>query len=386
MSAVDRHEAFMRTWSSSNSTSTRTPAKIPESINLDHVQIFGVDKALSSLKECIVLPLLYPEVMECVGLSPNKSPRGVILHGAPGVGKTLLIRSFLRMLTLMEPIDGKPPVSIFVRQGAEMLSRYYGETEKNLRDLFKEAQSVQPSVIVLEQIDAIAPIRSSRKNQVHSSIVTTLLSLMDGAHGRGNVFVLAATNRIQDVDPALRRPGRFDTEIYVPIPDAAAKKEILLGIIKPWKCRIGSDNLDVIIENCIGYTGADLRGLCNEAVLSAISRAFPGLVDEEEEVDVDVSLLNVRFKDFVSALEKINKRTFSKTSESLQIRNRFEQQYLNAMHMLNRESNPFVCLRLMVESGDSGLSQQMCRSLIESLDIPHVLTVRIYVGSLNVPN
>ncbi|KAH9065165.1 P-loop containing nucleoside triphosphate hydrolase protein [Lactarius deliciosus] len=184
------------------------------------------DADINSLKEMTLLPLLYPEVFQRFGLTP---PRGVLFHGPPGTGKTLLARA----LAASCRSNGKG-ISFFMRKGADVLSKWVGEAERQLRLLFEEARNSQPSIIFFDEIDGLAPVRSSKQDQIHASIVSTLLALMDGMDGRGQVVVIGATNRPDAVDPALRRPGRFDREFYFPLPTLDARNKILRIMTKEW--------------------------------------------------------------------------------------------------------------------------------------------------------
>ena len=228
---------------------------------------------IHALKEMTLLPLLYPEVFQRFGLTP---PRGVLFHGPPGTGKTLLARA----LAASSRSNGKgicksPPTIVptrslththaafFMRKGADCLSKWVGEAERQLRLLFEEARSSQPSIIFFDEIDGLAPVRSSKQDQIHASIVSTLLALMDGMDGRGQVVVIGATNRPDAVDPALRRPGRFDREFYFPLPSLEAREKILGIMTKGWEGwgvdGKGEENVKGLAKLTKGYGGADLR-------------------------------------------------------------------------------------------------------------------------------
>ncbi|EDR02326.1 uncharacterized protein LACBIDRAFT_146695, partial [Laccaria bicolor S238N-H82] len=178
-------------------------------------EVGGLDDHIHSLKEMTLLPLLYPEVFQRFNVTP---PRGVLFHGPPGTGKTLLARALAASCR-----SG----AFFMRKGADCLSKWVGEAERQLRLLFEEARSCQPSIIFFDEIDGLAPVRSSKQDQIHASIVSTLLALMDGMDGRGQVIVIGATNRPDAIDPALRRPGRFDREFYFALPGLEAREKIL---------------------------------------------------------------------------------------------------------------------------------------------------------------
>ncbi|RKP24327.1 P-loop containing nucleoside triphosphate hydrolase protein, partial [Syncephalis pseudoplumigaleata] len=186
--------------------------------SVDFTAIGGLDEHIRALKEMVVLPLLYPELFTEKRIIP---PRGVIFHGPPGTGKTLMARALANSCTTTNQ-----PVAFFMRKGADCLSKWVGEAERQLRLLFEAAKEWQPSIIFFDEIDGLAPVRSSRQDQIHASIVSTLLALMDGLDHRGQVVVIGATNRVDAIDPALRRPGRFDREFYFGLPNETARRRI----------------------------------------------------------------------------------------------------------------------------------------------------------------
>ncbi|KAE9403807.1 AAA-domain-containing protein [Gymnopus androsaceus JB14] len=196
-------------------------------VNVTFDEIGGLDDHINSLKEMTLLPLLYPELFQQFNVTP---PRGVLFHGPPGTGKTLMARALAASCRK----EGKE-ITFFMRKGADALSKWVGEAERQLRLLFTQARASAPSIIFFDEIDGLAPVRSSKQDQIHSSIVSTLLALMDGMDGRGQVVVIGATNRVDSVDPALRRPGRFDREFYFPLPTVEAREKILGIMTKGWK-------------------------------------------------------------------------------------------------------------------------------------------------------
>jgi ATPase family AAA domain-containing protein 2 len=249
---------------------------------------------INSLKEMTLLPLLYPEVFQRFNVTP---PRGVLFHGPPGTGKTLLARA----LAASARSNGKnistcivisclydsltlSPKAFFMRKGADCLSKWVGEAERQLRLLFEEAKNCQPSIIFFDEIDGLAPVRSSKQDQVHASIVSTLLALMDGMDGRGQVIVIGATNRPDAIDPALRRPGRFDREFYFPLPNLAARERIIRIMTKHWQGwegEQGEENSKGLGKMTKGYGGADLRVRaldCSSCSLYNIDPAWAGIV------------------------------------------------------------------------------------------------------------
>ncbi|RKP38415.1 P-loop containing nucleoside triphosphate hydrolase protein, partial [Dimargaris cristalligena] len=213
--------------------------------------IGGLDHCVQSLKEMVMLPLLYPELYERFAIAP---PRGILFYGPPGTGKTLMARALAQSCS-----NEQQKVAFFMRKGADCLSKWVGETERQLRLLFEQARAWQPSIIFFDEIDGIAPVRSSKQDQIHSSIVATLLALMDGLDTRGQVVVIGATNRIDAVDPALRRPGRFDREFFFPLPNAAARQQILTIATKHWKPPVDPAQLATLVQRTKGYCGADLK-------------------------------------------------------------------------------------------------------------------------------
>uniref|UniRef100_G3SMM6 AAA+ ATPase domain-containing protein n=1 Tax=Loxodonta africana TaxID=9785 RepID=G3SMM6_LOXAF len=185
------------------------PMQLDSSVRFDSVG--GLSNHIAALKEMVVFPLLYPEVFEKFKIQP---PRGCLFYGPPGTGKTLVARALAN-----ECSQGEKRAAFFMRKGADCLSKWVGESERQLRLLFDQAYQMRPSIIFFDEIDGLAPVRSSRQDQIHSSIVSTLLALMDGLDSRGEIVVIGATNRLDSIDPALRRPGRFDREFLFSLPD-----------------------------------------------------------------------------------------------------------------------------------------------------------------------
>lgn len=185
------------------------PQTIDTSITFN--SIGGLDEQVRCLREMVVLPMLYPEIFKMYHTNP---PKGVLFHGPPGTGKTLMARALANECSV-----GNKKVAFFMRKGADLLSKWIGQTEKQMTMLFEQASQMAPSIIFFDEIDGLAPARTARQEQVHISVVVSLLALMDGLDkSRGEVIVIGATNRLDSLDPALRRPGRFDREIYFPLP------------------------------------------------------------------------------------------------------------------------------------------------------------------------
>ncbi|KAI2465924.1 AAA-domain-containing protein [Annulohypoxylon bovei var. microspora] len=264
-------------------------------MNVDFTQVGGLEGHIDQLKEMVQLPLLYPELFSKFHVTP---PRGVLFHGPPGTGKTLLARALANTVGI-----GGKKITFYMRKGADALSKWVGEAEKQLRLLFEEARRTQPSIIFFDEIDGLAPVRSSKQEQIHASIVSTLLALMDGMDGRGQVIVIGATNRPDSVDPALRRPGRFDREFYFPLPDVSGRKSIIDIHTKDWGL---SDEFKMsMARETKGYGGADLRAMCTEAAINAIQRTYPQIYSSTDKLVVDPSKITVHMTDFMLSKNKI---------------------------------------------------------------------------------
>ncbi|XP_041867778.1 ATPase family AAA domain-containing protein 2-like isoform X2 [Melanotaenia boesemani] len=272
------------------------PMAIDQSVGFD--SIGGLSGHISALKEMVVFPLLYPEVFDNFKIQP---PRGCLFYGPPGTGKTLVARALAN-----ECSHGNRKVAFFMRKGADCLSKWVGESERQLRLLFEQAYLKRPSIIFFDEIDGLAPVRSSRQDQIHSSIVSTLLALMDGLDSRGEVVVIGATNRLDSIDPALRRPGRFDREFLFGLPDRESRREILKIHTRQWKPAPSEDFLDELAEKCVGYCGADIRAVCTEAALCALRRRYPQIYGTSQKLLLDVSSISVSSCDFVAAMRKMS--------------------------------------------------------------------------------
>lgn len=271
------------------------PLGVDQNVNFDSVG--GLQGHVDQLKEMVALPLLYPEVFQRFHVTP---PRGVLFHGPPGTGKTLLARALASSVSS----QGRK-VTFYMRKGADALSKWVGEAERQLRLLFEEARKTQPSIIFFDEIDGLAPVRSSKQEQIHASIVSTLLALMDGMDGRGQVIVIGATNRPDSIDPALRRPGRFDREFYFPLPNTDARRKILDIHTKGWEPPLPDSLKDELAEATKGYGGADLRALCTEAALNAVQRRYPQIYQSNEKLLIKPETITVAAKDFMISIKKI---------------------------------------------------------------------------------
>ncbi|XP_072539266.1 ATPase family AAA domain-containing protein 2B isoform X2 [Salminus brasiliensis] len=271
------------------------PMNLDTSVKFDSVG--GLADHIKSLKEMVVFPLLYPEVFEKFKIQP---PRGCLFYGPPGTGKTLVARALAN-----ECSHGDKKVSFFMRKGADCLSKWVGESERQLRLLFDQAYLMRPSIIFFDEIDGLAPVRSSRQDQIHSSIVSTLLALMDGLDSRGEIVVIGATNRLDSIDPALRRPGRFDREFLFNLPDKKARKHILKIHTRDWSPGLAESFVDELAEKCVGYCGADIKALCTEAALAALRRRYPQIYGSSQRYKLDVGSIELGPQDFGRALRSI---------------------------------------------------------------------------------
>ncbi|KYH36944.1 MAG: AAA family ATPase, CDC48 subfamily [Candidatus Bathyarchaeota archaeon B23] len=254
--------------------------------------IGGLDEAIRRIREMVELPLRHPEIFQRLGIDP---PKGVLLHGPPGCGKTLLARA----------VANESDANFYAINGPEIMSKFYGESEARLRKTFEEAERNAPSIIFIDEIDAIAPKRSEVTGEVERRVVAQLLALMDGLKGRGNVIVIGATNRPEALDPALRRPGRFDREIEIGIPDRDGRLEILQ--IHTRGMPLAEDvDLEKLADITHGYTGADLAALCREAAMKALRRYLPKIDLEEKRIPKEIlDQMVVTMEDFLASYREI---------------------------------------------------------------------------------
>ncbi|NXJ28204.1 ATAD2 protein, partial [Dicrurus megarhynchus] len=257
----------------------------------------GLSDHISALKEMVILPLLYPDVFEILKFKP---PRGCLFYGPPGTGKTLVARALAN-----ECSRGDRKVTFFMRSAADCMSKWVGESERQLRLVFEQAYQMRPSIIFFDEIDALAPVRSSKQDQVHSSVVGTLLTLMDGLASRGEVVVIGATNRLDSIDPALRRPGRFEREFRFNLPNKEARLEIFKIHTRDWTLKPSDNLLEDLSEKCVGFCGADIKALCVEAGLCALRRRYPQIHESDKRLKIDARSIKVTAKDFAMAMQKI---------------------------------------------------------------------------------
>ena len=252
----------------------------------------GLRNEVQKIREMIELPMRHPELFEKLGV---EAPKGVLLYGPPGTGKTLLAKA----------VAGETNSQFISISGPEIIGKFYGESEERLREIFKQAEENAPSIIFIDEIDSIAPKREEVTGEVEKRIVSQLLTLMDGMKSRGKVIVIAATNRPDSLDPALRRPGRFDREIEIGIPDQIGRKEILdihtRGM--PIEEKV---NLDQIAKVTHGFVGADLEILAKEAAMRSLRRILPNIDLEEEKIPAEVlQKITITNDDFKDALKEV---------------------------------------------------------------------------------
>ncbi|MCH8085777.1 MAG: CDC48 family AAA ATPase, partial [Thaumarchaeota archaeon] len=259
---------------------------------VSYEDIGGLTNEIKKVREMIELPLRHPEIFEKLGI---EAPKGVLLYGPPGTGKTLLAKA----------VANESNAHFISISGPEIMSKFYGESEARLREIFKEAREKSPSIIFIDEIDSIAPKREEVTGEVERRVVSQMLSLMDGLESRGKVIVIAATNRPNAIDPALRRPGRFDREIEIKVPDKKGRKDILL--IHSRNMPLTDDvNIDKLASVSHGYVGADLEYLCKEAAMKCLRRLLPVLDLQEEKLPPEtLDKLIVNGDDFTKALVEV---------------------------------------------------------------------------------
>ena len=265
---------------------------VGQSQGITYEDIGGIGSQLLKVREMIELPLKHPELFRRLGIDP---PKGVLLHGPPGTGKTMIAKA----------VATETNAHFTSINGPEIISKYYGESEKQLREIFDEAANNAPAIVFVDEIDSICPKREDVSGEVERRVVAQMLTLMDGMQGRDNVIVIGATNRRDAMDPALRRPGRFDREIEIGVPDREGRKEIL--DVHTRQMPIADDfDVDWVLENSYGFVGADLAALVRESAMKALRRYLPEIDLEEDTIPPEVlEKMEVRMEDFRLAIREI---------------------------------------------------------------------------------
>ena len=259
---------------------------------VSYEDIGGLKNEVQKVREMIELPLRHPEIFDRIGI---EAPKGVLLHGPPGTGKTLLAKA----------VANETNANFYSISGPEIMSKFYGESEERLREVFKEAEENAPSIIFIDEIDSIAPKREEVSGDVEKRVVSQLLTLMDGIQSRGKLVVIGATNRPNAIDPALRRPGRFDREIDIGIPDEQGRLDILL--IHSRGMPLTEDvNLESIAKVTHGFVGADLEALSKEAAMRSLRRILPEINLEQPKIPVEIlNKIKITKQDFDEALRDV---------------------------------------------------------------------------------
>ena len=258
---------------------------------ISYEDIGGLSNEIMKIREMIELPLKHPELFKRLGIDP---PKGVLLYGPPGTGKTLIARA----------VANESGANFFTINGPEIMSKFYGQSEENLRKTFEEAEKNAPSIIFIDEIDAIASKREETHGEVERRVVSQMLTLMDGLKGRGKVIVIGATNRVDSIDPALRRPGRFDREIIIDVPDRDGRREIL-EIHTRGMPKAKDVNIDYLADITYGFVGADLAALAREAAMNALRRYLPE-IDPDKPIPTEVlQKMEVVMDDFKDAQHSI---------------------------------------------------------------------------------
>ena len=269
-----------------------TEPSVDRKLRVTYEEVGGLRHQVKAMREIVELPLKHPELFSRLGVEPHS---GILLYGPPGCGKTLIAKV----------LASESEANMFLINGPEIMNKYYGETEAKLRDMFKEAKDNSPSIIFIDEIDAIAPKREEAYGDVEKRVVAQLLALMDGLTDRGNVMVLGATNRPDSIDPALRRPGRFDREFEISVPNDDGRLEILL--IHTRGMPLADDiELKDLASELHGYTGADIKSLCREAAMKSIRRYLPEIDLESEKIPSEIlQSMQIKLIDFYDAMHEV---------------------------------------------------------------------------------
>jgi len=260
--------------------------KIP---TINYEDIGGLTEEIKKIREMVEIPLKHPEIFQKLGVSP---PKGVLLHGPPGTGKTLLAKA----------VANESDAHFILLNGPEIMSKFYGESEKKIRTIFEEAEKNAPSIIFIDEIDAIAPKREDVQGEVERRVVSQLLTMMDGLNSRGKVIVIGASNRVNSIDQALRRPGRFDRELEIGVPDKNGRLQVLK--IHSRGMPLNKDvNLEKIASLTHGFVGADIEALTKEAAMNVLRKHLPKIKLDDEEIPQEVlEKLIIKHEDFIDAL------------------------------------------------------------------------------------
>ena len=262
-----------------------------EQTRVTYEDIGGLGEEIQKIREMIELPMRHPELFKRIGIDP---PKGVLLHGPPGTGKTLLARA----------VAYETEAHFITISGPEIMSKFYGQSEENLRKIFDDARENAPSIVFIDELDSIAPKRGEVTGEVERRVVAQLLSLLDGLEGRGEIIVIGATNRVNDIDPALRRPGRFDREIEIGVPDTDGRYEILLIHTRGMPLH-GDVNLRFIAEKTHGFVGADVEALVKEAAMLAIRAILPKINLDKPIPQEVLNDLQITMNNFETSLTSI---------------------------------------------------------------------------------
>ena len=269
-----------------------TDTEVDKKVRVTYEEVGGLRQEVKAMREIVELPLKHPELFTRLGIEPHS---GILLYGPPGCGKTLIAKV----------LASESEANMFSINGPEIMNKYYGETEAKLRDIFKEAKDNSPSIIFIDEIDAIAPKREEAYGDVEKRVVAQMLALMDGLTDRGNVIVLGATNRPESVDPALRRPGRFDREFEISVPNQDGRLEILQIHTRGMPIADDVDLKDLSSE-LHGYTGADIKSLCREAAMKSIRRYLPEIDLENEKIPSEIlQSMEIKLIDFYDAMQEV---------------------------------------------------------------------------------
>ena len=265
-------------------------SSLPE---INYEDIGGLQEEIKKIREMVEIPIKHPEIFEKLGV---EAPKGVLLHGPPGTGKTLLAKA----------VANESDANFILLNGPEVMSKFYGESEKKIRDIFEEAEKNSPSIVFIDEIDALAPKREDVSGEVERRVVSQLLTMMDGLKSRGKVIVIGATNRVSAIDPALRRPGRFDREIKINPPDKKGRLQILKIHTRGMPIR-KEVSLNELASLTHGFVGADLEALCKEAAMNVLRKLLPKMkLDEDSQIPQELlEKLVVSQKDFLQALKVV---------------------------------------------------------------------------------